>query len=170
MMNTHSHIDNSFHLAEIAHGQIESGHIHHDPNHLEFNGIAIPEEVIRQLKMITGESVHTMSSHELDKAAINFAGTGRVVRDADGINLHDMMHEHWGEEDRANATSNTGPGQVNTSTTIWSHHTNDNHAPIFSHEFDDELDVDADDDTPPFGFVDQLYASTLSNPISWAMA
>lgn len=85
------------------------GTIHGECDKFEFNGVPIPAAVIQQLKMLLGDSLHTMSEHELDKAYMNFAANGEVIRDTNGGDLHDMMHVHWGEDEQSQHWKVTAP-------------------------------------------------------------
>lgn len=95
-LNTHPiHEHHEAMYGDVAHPDT----IHGESSKFEFNGVPIPAAVIQQLKMLLGDNLHSMSDHEIDKAYMNFAANGEVIRDHNGGDLHDMMHLHWGEEE-----------------------------------------------------------------------
>lgn len=141
---THEHIRHSQHLLDIAQPHSLGLGVHYEDEHLTHMGMLIPDEVLRQLKMLLGESLHTVSSYELDKAAMNFKATGQVVVDANGKDLEDMMHVHWGEAEADDKWKISAPERPEWNASTEQFATND------------EIELHADDDTPPFSFVQML--------------
>lgn len=62
-----------------------------------FNGIAIPEEVIRQLKMLCNIPISWMNRADIEDAVLNFEGDTQIVEDSNGHTLQDKMNLTWDE-------------------------------------------------------------------------
>lgn len=63
-----------------------------------YNGIAIPDEVLRQLKMLTSTPISRLTRAELEDAVIGFEGDAQIAEDPNGFTLRDKMRLTWDEE------------------------------------------------------------------------
>lgn len=63
-----------------------------------FNGIAIPDEILRQLKMLCHTPISRLSRAEIEDAVLGFEGDAEISEDPNGTTLLDKMHLTWDEQ------------------------------------------------------------------------